>query len=50
MKKCDFCIKSDPNGKCSWSTQYLRENDCEQAIKRMEKALRGNKVIKGEQD
>lgn len=39
MTKCDFCTKSSPSGKCSWSMQSLREDDCEKAIKQMVKAL-----------
>lgn len=35
MTKCDFCTKSDSKGKCSWSIQSFRENDCEKAINRM---------------
>lgn len=42
MTKCDFCTKSGPNGKCFWSVQAQRESDCEDAIKRMSKALRGD--------
>ncbi len=34
-KKCDFCEKSLPNGKCYWSSQCSREDDCRKAIKRM---------------
>lgn len=39
MTKCDFCTMSAPNGKCYWSMQSLREDDCEKAIKRMSEAL-----------
>lgn len=39
MNKCDFCIKSSPNGKCFYSLQSLREKYCEQAIKNMIKAI-----------
>lgn len=39
MNKCDFCIKSSPNGKCMYSLQSSREKYCEQAIKNMIKAL-----------
>ena len=39
MKKCDFCTKSSPSGKCYWSTQTNRQRDCEKAIKLMVKAL-----------
>lgn len=40
MKKCDFCTKSDPSGKCYWSFQSCRASDCEKAIKRMIEALK----------
>lgn len=45
MTKCDFCTKSDVNGKCFWKSQSARETDCEKAIKKMTKALKemGNK-------
>lgn len=39
MTKCDFCTQSSPSGKCYWSMQSLRADDCEKAIKRMVKAL-----------
>lgn len=39
MTKCDFCTQSSPSGKCFWSSQPLREDDCEKAIERMTKAL-----------
>lgn len=39
MTKCDFCVKSTPQGVCTWSMQSLREDDCEKAIKLMVKAL-----------
>lgn len=40
MTKCDFCTKSDGNGKCFWCLQSARESDCEKAIKRMIEALK----------
>lgn len=40
MKKCDFCTKSDPSGKCYWSMQGARESDCEKAIKKMTEVLK----------
>ena len=39
MTKCDFCIQLSPNGKCHWSTQAAREDDCKKAIEKMVKAL-----------
>lgn len=39
MTKCDFCVYLEPTKGCYWANQSLRENDCERAIKRMEKAL-----------
>ena len=39
MTKCDFCTKSSPQGKCYWSLQSCRENDCRKAIELMTKAL-----------
>ena len=42
MTKCDFCTKSSPSGKCFWSLQVARENDCKKAIKRMTEALKRN--------
>lgn len=39
MTKCDFCTKSDPEGKCLWNTQSFREDDCEKAINRMVRAF-----------
>ena len=46
MNKCNFCIKSSPNGKCMYSLQSSREKYCEQAIKNMIKALQktGGKI------
>lgn len=41
MTKCDFCTKSSPNGKCYWSVQAFREDDCKDAIKLMIKAIQG---------
>lgn len=40
--KCDFCPMSGPDGKCFWSAQPLREDDCEKAIKLMVKVLKIN--------
>ena len=40
MTKCDFCTKSSPNGKCYWSSQSCREDDCKEAIKLMTEALK----------
>ena len=40
MTKCDFCLKSSPNGKCFWSIQSLREDDCKKAIQAMTEALK----------
>lgn len=42
MTKCDFCTKSDGNGKCFWSTS-ARESDCKKAIERMVEALKVSK-------
>lgn len=41
MTKCDFCTKSDGNGKCFWSFQSVRESDCEKAIRKMTEAIKG---------
>lgn len=41
MTKCDFCTKSNTQGKCYWSIQSCRENDCRKAIELMIKALQG---------
>ena len=40
MTKCDFCTKSSPGGKCYWSMQAAREDDCKKAIEKMVKALK----------
>lgn len=45
MTKCDFCEMSSPNGKCYWSMQSLRKDDCKKAIDKMAKAL-GQEVPK----
>lgn len=45
MTKCDFCTKSLPNGGCWWPS-IARESDCEEAIKRMVEALKGNEPSK----
>ena len=42
MKKCDFCTKSSPDGKCFWSSFVAREDDCKKAIKNMVEALKGS--------
>lgn len=39
MKKCDFCTKSSPTGKCFWSSNAAREPDCKKAIKKMIESL-----------
>lgn len=41
MNKCSFCTKSSPRGKCFWSSQVAREDDCKKAIKKMSEALGG---------
>lgn len=41
-KKCDFCTKSSPVGKCYWRLQSNRESDCEKAILRMQSILKGD--------
>ena len=41
MKKCDFCIYSQPNGQCHWTLQEYRKPYCEKAIKKMTKTLKG---------
>jgi len=43
VMKCDFCTKSEPNGKCFWSTVSARQFDCEKAINNMVKAFKGSK-------
>ena len=40
MKKCNFCTQSSPDGKCYWSSQAAREDDCRKAIKVMTEALK----------
>lgn len=40
MTKCDFCTKSNSEGKCYWYSQKLRENDCGKAIKAMMEVLK----------
>ena len=42
MTKCDFCTESAPNGKCFLSLQTVREDYCEQAIKKMVTVLKGS--------
>lgn len=39
MTKCNFCPMSSPSGKCFWTSQVAREDDCEKAINKMTKAL-----------
>ena len=46
MTKCDFCKASLPNGKCYWTLQGSREDDCKKAIKLMVEALRGEPTSK----
>ena len=48
MKKCDFCIMSDPSGKCFYLSTMARKSDCEKAIKQMAKALQGTRYDKRE--
>lgn len=51
MKKCDFCTKSSPGGKCGWYIPAFREMDCEKAIARMVKALgQENRKKRGSQE
>lgn len=40
MMKCDFCTKSSLSGKCFYSSQTAREDDCKKAIERMTKAFK----------
>lgn len=41
MKKCDFCTKSSPDGKCFWNgNQIAAESDCEDAIRMMVEAMK----------
>ena len=40
MTKCDFCTKSDGSGKCFWSFQSAREDDCKRAIEKMVETLK----------
>ena len=46
MTKCDFCTKSDSNGKCPFDLISLREPYCKQAIKRMMAAFKNNNYKK----
>ena len=49
MTKCDFCTKSDPEKGCvfiEWSVNQA--GHCEEAIKRMENALRNIGVAKND--
>ena len=46
MTKCDFCIKSTPDGRCFWTIQVLREDDCKKAIEKMCDALKTVNHIK----
>lgn len=45
MTKCDFCTES-ANGKCHWSTQAMRRDYCEKAIKKMINCLNTAKKTK----
>lgn len=47
MTKCDFCTKSDPKGKCFWSSRVAAEDDCREAIKKMVKAFSDKEEKKG---
>jgi hypothetical protein len=40
MTKCDFCTYYDPKKGCWWSS-LARQSSCEEAIKKMTKALQG---------
>jgi hypothetical protein len=40
MTKCDFCTYYDPKEGCWWSS-LARRSSCEEAIKKMTKALQG---------
>ena len=40
MKKCDFCVACEPNGKCPYVLSVLREEYCKSAIKFMVEALK----------
>ena len=46
MKKCDFCEKSSPSGKCTWSIPSCRDSDCRKAIKRMMEVLQNTDTKK----
>lgn len=48
MGKCDFCVKSKPNGGCLYSTQAMREKHCKNAIDLMVKTLGGGEKIQFE--
>lgn len=39
MTKCDFCKYYTPQTGCDWASIMVREDYCEEAIKRMEIAL-----------
>ena len=47
MTKCDFCIKSDCNGKCTVKIEAFREDYCKEAIERMVQALGGGRSENG---
>lgn len=46
MTKCDFCEMSSPKGKCRYNSQFVREDYCKRAIRRMVEALKANKEKK----
>lgn len=35
MRKCEFCTESTPDGRCIWSGQNDRRDDCLIAINKM---------------
>lgn len=43
MKKCDFCVVCEPDGKCPYSLPSLREPYCKQAVKFMVEAMKGSR-------
>lgn len=49
MTKCDFCVNFDPSDGCGFKAWGARQSDCcEQAITRMENALRNIGVAKND--
>lgn len=46
MTKCDFCEMSSPKGKCYYASQFVREDYCERAIRRMVEVLKASKEKK----